>query len=125
MQARDLFGSLAQIHGLPGIPEWADWFCRQLEVHKAIVPLLGIGCDPALVKGTKSSYCRGSVRGWQSNTRISHNNRACRMAGDDFFPDVCKAADGRIDPQGFSIISKLAQLHSWPRTHAVSIRASV
>lgn len=48
--------SLAQIHGLPGVPEWADWFYRQLEVHKAITRLLGIGCDPVLVKGGKAKF---------------------------------------------------------------------
>jgi hypothetical protein len=48
--------SLAQIHGLPGMPDWADWFYRQLEGHKAIVPLLGIGCDPVLVKGDKAKF---------------------------------------------------------------------
>ena len=55
--------SLAQLHGLPGIPEWADWFYRQLETHKAITPLRGIGCDPVLVKGDKSKFlswlCQG------------------------------------------------------------------
>jgi hypothetical protein len=55
--------SLAQIHGLPGIPEWADWFYRQLEADKAVLPLLGIGCDPVLIKGHKSKFlswlCQG------------------------------------------------------------------
>jgi len=46
--------SLAQVHGLPGMPDWADWFYRQLEAHKAIMPLLAIGCDPVLVKGDKA-----------------------------------------------------------------------
>jgi hypothetical protein len=50
---RFVWTSLAHIHGLPGIPEWADWFYRQLEVHRATVPLLGIGCDLVLVKGHK------------------------------------------------------------------------
>lgn len=53
-----LWMSLAQIHGLPGIPEWADWFCGRLEKHKALVPLLGIGCDPVLVKGEKKRFLR-------------------------------------------------------------------
>lgn len=48
--------SLAQVHGLPGMPDWADWFYRQLEAHKAIMPLLGIGCDPVLVKGHKPQF---------------------------------------------------------------------
>lgn len=48
--------SLAQVHGLPGMPEWADWFHRQLESHNTIMPLLGIGCDPVLVKGDKAKF---------------------------------------------------------------------
>lgn len=48
--------SLAQIHGVPGIPEWADWFSKQLDKHKSLVPLLGIGCSPVLVKGNKEQF---------------------------------------------------------------------
>jgi hypothetical protein len=51
-----VWASLAQIHGLPGVPEWATWFFRQLEVHKAATPLLGIGCDPLLVTGIKEHF---------------------------------------------------------------------
>lgn len=61
-----IWTSLAQIHGLPGIPEWADWFCHQLEEHKAIVPLLGIGCNPALVKGNKKEFLDWLSRGVRS-----------------------------------------------------------
>lgn len=53
-----LWMSLAQIHGLPGIPEWADWFCGRLEKHKSVIPLLGIGCHPVLVKGNKKRFLR-------------------------------------------------------------------
>lgn len=58
--------SMAQIHGLPGMPEWADWFCGQLEKHKAIVPLLGIGCDPVMVKGGKEQFLLLLGRGVQT-----------------------------------------------------------
>jgi len=51
-----VWASLAQTHGLPGVPEWAEWFYRQLERHKATVPLLGIGCCPVLVKGNKERF---------------------------------------------------------------------
>jgi hypothetical protein len=55
-RAQFIWASLAQIHGLPGVPEWGGWFCGQLEKRKAIVPLLGIGCDPVLVKGDKAKF---------------------------------------------------------------------
>ena len=51
-----VWASLAHIHGLPGVPEWADWFHRQLNRHNALVPLLGIGCQPVLVKGNREQF---------------------------------------------------------------------
>jgi len=51
-----LWMSLAQIHGLPGTPEWAGWFHARLEKHKSIIPLLGIGCEPVIVKGDKKRF---------------------------------------------------------------------
>jgi len=48
--------SLAQLHGLPGIPDWGEWFVEQLENHQAIIPLLGLGCNPVLVKGNKQQF---------------------------------------------------------------------
>jgi hypothetical protein len=53
-----LWMSLTQIHGLPGTPEWAEWFCQRLEKQKSIIPMLGIGCKPVLVKGDKKSFLR-------------------------------------------------------------------
>jgi hypothetical protein len=51
-----IWASLAHIHGIPGIPEWADWFAGELETHRAIMPALGIGCDPVIVKGQKEQF---------------------------------------------------------------------
>lgn len=51
-----VWASLAQIHGLPGVPEWAGWFHRQLDRHNSVVPLLGIGCQPVLVKGNREQF---------------------------------------------------------------------
>ena len=58
--------SLAHIHGLPGIPAWADWFYRQLEIHKAEMPLLGVGCQPVLIKGTKQQFLSWLSKGVRS-----------------------------------------------------------
>jgi hypothetical protein len=38
------------------LPEWADWFADELESHKAIIPALGIGCAPVLIKGEKEQF---------------------------------------------------------------------
>jgi hypothetical protein len=45
--------SVADIYGLPGIPEWADWFEGELNTHHAVAPALGIGCNPVIIKGEK------------------------------------------------------------------------
>jgi hypothetical protein len=41
-----IWASIAHIHGLPGIPDWADWFAGEFETHHAIIRALGIGCAP-------------------------------------------------------------------------------
>ncbi len=48
--------SVAYIYGLPGRPEWADWFYRRLEQEKHLMPLLGIGCDPVCVVGERDLF---------------------------------------------------------------------
>jgi len=50
---RFVWASIAHIHGIPGIPDWADWFADELNTHRAITRALGIGCDPVIVKGEK------------------------------------------------------------------------
>jgi hypothetical protein len=53
---RFIWASLAHIHGIPGTPDWADWFAGELETHRASIPALGIGCDPVIVKGQKEQF---------------------------------------------------------------------
>jgi hypothetical protein len=55
-QNQFIWASIAQIHGLPGMPDWADWFAGELKTHRAIMPALGIGCDPAIIKGQKEQF---------------------------------------------------------------------
>jgi hypothetical protein len=54
--SRFVWAALAHIHGIPGVPEWADWFAGELDSHKAIVRALGIGCNPVLIKGEKEQF---------------------------------------------------------------------
>jgi hypothetical protein len=42
--------------GLPVLPEWSEWFGEMLERKNAIEPLIGIGCTPVVVKGTKKRF---------------------------------------------------------------------
>jgi hypothetical protein len=53
---RFMWASLAHIHGIPGVPEWADWFAGELDTHRAIIRGLGIGCAPVLIKGEKEQF---------------------------------------------------------------------
>lgn len=53
---RFIWSSVAHILGIPGVPEWADWFAGELDSHKAIVRALGIGCNPVLIKGQKEQF---------------------------------------------------------------------
>jgi hypothetical protein len=53
---RFVWASIAHIHGIPGIPEWAGWFAEELNMHRAITRALGIGCDPVIVKGEKEQF---------------------------------------------------------------------
>jgi hypothetical protein len=64
--AEFVWASLARIHGLPGVPEWATWFYGQLERRRAITPALGIGCRPVLIKGDKEEFLLWLGRGIQS-----------------------------------------------------------
>lgn len=64
--AEFVWASLARIHGLPGVPEWATWFYGQLERRRAITPALGIGCRPVLIKGDKEEFLLWLGRGVQS-----------------------------------------------------------
>lgn len=49
---------LAQRFGLPVVPEWAAWFREELGRRGAIKPLVGQGCSPVLVTGTKKMFLK-------------------------------------------------------------------
>ena len=42
--------------GLPVLPEWSEWLADELRRREAIEPLIGIGCRPVLVSGTKKRF---------------------------------------------------------------------
>jgi hypothetical protein len=42
--------------GLPVLPEWASWFWGELQRRQAVRPLIGIGCHPLIVNGTKKRF---------------------------------------------------------------------
>jgi hypothetical protein len=49
---------ISQRFGLPVVPEWAGWFNEELTRHSVIKPLVGLGCSPMLVSGTKKLFLK-------------------------------------------------------------------
>lgn len=42
--------------GLPAVPEWSVWFAGELRRIGAVERLIGFGCSPVAVKGTKKRF---------------------------------------------------------------------
>lgn len=51
-----IWSAVAHIHGMPGVPEWTNWFAKELKTHHAMAPTIGIGCNPAVIKATKEQF---------------------------------------------------------------------
>ncbi len=49
---------ISQRFGLPVVPEWADWFNEELTRRGTIKSLIGLGCSPVLVSGTKKLFLK-------------------------------------------------------------------
>ena len=60
-----LWTSIAQIFGLPAVPEWAAWFYKKLDDHIAITRIHGLGFHPVLVTGTKAEFLQWISEGIQ------------------------------------------------------------
>jgi hypothetical protein len=54
--SRFVWASIANLYGIPGMPEWAGWFMDELKTHHAILPALGIGCRPVIVRAEKEQF---------------------------------------------------------------------
>ncbi len=62
-----IWASMAQIFGLPAVPEWADWFHNKLNGNLAITPLHGLGFQPVLITGAKSEFLQWLGAGIQKS----------------------------------------------------------
>jgi hypothetical protein len=47
---------LSRHFGLPVAPGWSTWFWGELKKRRAVQPLIGIGCSPVAVHGTKQTF---------------------------------------------------------------------
>jgi hypothetical protein len=88
--------------GLPAVPDWAEWFLRELKLKKAIHRLVGLGCSPVLVKGTKGAFLdwigkgirKGAIRFPEENGPVSWDRtprcRESELGASD--GNLCRAA---------------------------------
>jgi hypothetical protein len=79
---------ISQRFGLPVVPEWADWFNQELSRRGAIKTLIGLGCSPVLVSGTKKlflKWIRSALR--QKRIQVPDNNGPVHWnLANSFFP---------------------------------------
>jgi hypothetical protein len=54
---------IAQRYGLPVVPEWATWFKEVLTRRGMIQAIVGVGCFPVLVRGSKKVFLKWISRG--------------------------------------------------------------
>ncbi len=78
---------ISQRFGLPVVPEWAVWFNDELKRRGAIKPLVGVGCSPVLVSGTKKLFLKWIQRAMrQKRIEIPDSNGPVRWnLTTDFF----------------------------------------
>ena len=48
--------AVANLHGLPLLSDWSEWFRSRLQKAGRIRPLSGLNCAPVAVRGTKSEF---------------------------------------------------------------------
>ena len=48
--------AVANLHGLPLLSDWSEWFRGRLQKAGRIRPLSGLNCAPVAVRGTKSEF---------------------------------------------------------------------
>ena len=58
-----LLHRLSTQFGLPAVPEWSEWFAGELQRIGSVRPLVGFGCSPIAVKGTKKRFLALLSRG--------------------------------------------------------------
>jgi hypothetical protein len=48
--------AVANLHGLPLLSDWSDWFCARLQRAGRIRQLSGLNCKPVAIQGTKAEF---------------------------------------------------------------------
>lgn len=77
-----IWASLSHLHGIPGTEQWARWMSDELRRTKAVENLIGIGCNPVLIKAPKGllmNYVSRGVR--EGKLRFPENNGPIEWCG--------------------------------------------
>jgi hypothetical protein len=56
------------------VPEWAAWFNHELTRHGMIQALVGLGCSPVLVRGSKESVPEMDWQGMGAKPGLAPTN---------------------------------------------------
>jgi hypothetical protein len=48
--------AVANLHGLPLLSDWSEWFCARLQKAGCIRQLSGLNCAPVAIQGTKNKF---------------------------------------------------------------------
>lgn len=61
---------LAKRFGLPVVPDWSDWMWNELQKRGKVKRLMGIGCCPIAIHGTKANFL--SLISWGLKKSVIH-----------------------------------------------------
>jgi hypothetical protein len=86
--------------GLPVLPEWSEWFAEELARRRALRMLVGLGCRPVLVTGTKKRFL-----GW-----IGHALKRKRIS----IPDNDQVAQWEVPAKFGGLLADRAQRRDCP-----------
>jgi hypothetical protein len=88
---------LSERFGLPVVPEWADLFMSEMKRRRAIRLLVGLGCSPVLITGTKARFLRWISHGLRRREiNFPVVNASIRWPEMQMFLDRKPIADSRI-----------------------------
>jgi len=77
---------IAKRYGLPDVPEWATWFNQELTRHRMIQAIVGLGCSPVLVRGSKKLFLKWLGKGLrQKRIEFPESNGPVRWSMDRSF----------------------------------------
>jgi hypothetical protein len=101
-----IFYRIAQRFGLPVVQDWAGWFKEELRRHEALQSLVGLGCSPVLVTGTKKTFLKWIGRALRQRLiRFPESNGPVRWSvAHEFFGSGSTAPEQPIGTDGLRAV---------------------